>query len=409
MSEKHLSDKVLCQHNRSELKHGTLEKVDLHLRSCRQCRNRLRELSDDDDDDDSDSDWDSGLGGSTSDSVTHGNLSVGDLDADEHYEEATESGSGVVGKLPPGYEVLSELGRGGMGVVLKVRGTSDGRVVALKLLQAAGLADPQARERLRREAKTIAQLKHPGIVRVFNVIQHEGKLLLELELVDGGTLSNYIFAPCDARWSATMLLQIAQAVAYFHARDIVHRDLKPENVLMGHAKTDNFVWTPPPHLQDVQPISVPRAKITDFGLAKQLDDSVMLTLEGQVLGTPLYMAPEQTRREGANRFTTKVDIHALGLLLYALLTGHSPFKGNNVAQTLKNIRKATPTSPKDIVESVPSDLAGICLKCLKKDPNDRYESADDLARDLELFLQGESLEPKGGLISRLLKRLGDRD
>lgn len=404
----HISDKALRNYDEDDPKADQDQSIKEHLDSCPQCRNRLQVLRNEFDHEDEDSDSD--VSESDADSVTYANLPASDQDANEAWTESTTTRAAGISELPPGYEMLGELGRGGMGVVLKARNISSGRLIALKLLLPAGLADGQARERLRREANTITKLQHPGIVRVFNVVMHQEAMFLELELVEGGVLSNFISQPLEARWSAAMLLQLAQAVSFFHERDIVHRDLKPDNVLLSSEPKDSFVWSPPANMPDVESVSVPRAKITDFGLAKQLNDDAALTAPGQILGTPLYMAPEQTERGGSKRFTKKVDLHALGCLLYELLTKHSPFKGKNVNQTLSKVRSETPPSPSTLVESVPSVLADICLKCLMKNPDDRYESAKDLAEDLDWFLQGkEGLRPKPNLVSRWLKRIGYQD
>jgi serine/threonine protein kinase len=269
-----------------------------------------------------------------------------------------------------GYEILDELGRGGMGVVYKARQTRLRRVVALKLMLQADYAGKTARERFDAEAQAVARMQHPNIVQVFEVGEVDGKPFFSLEFVDGGTLSDKVaknlLRPKEA---ATMMVTLARAIHYAHEHGIVHRDLKPGNVLL----TDD--GTP---------------KIADFGLAKKLEEDSGLTRMGTIVGTPSFMPPEQAAGE-IDRVGKSADIYSLGAILYDLLTGRPPFKGANVIETLSLVRSQEPLAPSSLQPGVPRDLETICLKCLQKDPARRYTTAAELADDLDRYLRGEPI------------------
>lgn len=271
----------------------------------------------------------------------------------------------------PGYEILGELGRGGMGVVYKARQLSLNRLVALKVILSGAHSTPQHAERFRAEAETVALLQHPNIVQIFEVGEQQGRPYLALEYVDGVSLAQYINGnPQPAAQSARLVATVAQAVHEAHRQGIIHRDLKPSNVLLAG---DDRV-----------------PKITDFGLAKRLESDSGLTQSGDVIGTPSYMAPEQaggaTREIGA-----AVDVYALGAILYELLTGRPPFRGASALDTLDQVRLQEPVPPTRLIPQVPADLETICLKCLQKDPQKRYSSAATLALDLGRFLNQEPI------------------
>jgi eukaryotic-like serine/threonine-protein kinase len=271
----------------------------------------------------------------------------------------------------PGYEVLSELGRGGMGVVYKAQQTSLNRPVALKMIRDSAVAGPDQMARLRTEAAAAARLQHPHIVQVYDLYQHNGLPFYAMEYVPGGSLTQMIHRhPLPVRKAAEWLEQLARAVHYAHQQGIIHRDLKPANVLLT-------------------PDGTP--KITDFGLAKQLDSQVAGVTPGSaVLGTPSYMAPEQATGRSKD-IGPHTDVYALGTILYEMLTGRPPFEGETLMQTLDQVRFQEPAPPTQANPELPADLEAICLRCLAKEPHRRYPSAAALAEDLQRFLGGQSI------------------
>lgn len=283
----------------------------------------------------------------------------------------------------PGYETLELLGRGGMGLVWKARQERLNRVVALKVLLVGAAATPDERLRFRAEAEAIAQLDHPNIVRVFDVGEHAGRAYLALEYVAGGSLADQLTAGVLLPTRAAGLLEtLALALQYAHERNLIHRDLKPANILLT---ADG------------------RPRVVDFGLVKRLDSDADLTRTGLVMGTPAYMAPEQTFSEHA--LGPAVDVYALGVILYECLTGRPPFLAAAVLETLTQVRLLEPVAPRQLNPALPRDLETICLKCLRKEPAQRYASARDLALDLRRFLDGEPIQARPvGLAERLWTR-----
>lgn len=288
------------------------------------------------------------------------------------------------------YELIRELGRGGMGVVYQARQKSLGRQVALKMVREAHLADEADRARFRVEAEAAARLKHPNIVTVHEVGESDGLAYFCMEYVDGLTLSEYIarHGPLPPRDAARLTAQIARAIHHAHERGILHRDLKPSNVIL--AGTD---------LQH----SVP--KVTDFGLAKRIDAMESLTRTGAVVGTPSYMAPEQA--SGRRELSPAADVYSLGAILYELLTGRPPFSAANPVDVLLMVLEQEAIPPRDLNPTIDRDLELICLKCLQKPPGLRYSRAMDLALDLEAYLAGEAVSTRpsglGYFVSRLLR------
>jgi WD40 repeat protein/tetratricopeptide (TPR) repeat protein len=283
--------------------------------------------------------------------------------------------AGAATALPaiPGYEVQGVLGRGGMGVVYKARDVQLNRLVALKMILAGAHAGPQELARFRTEAKAVARLQHPNVVQIHEVGEHDGLPYFSLEFVDGGSLHKKLAgAPQQPGAAAQLLETLARAVHAAHERGIVHRDLKPANVLLTAD-------------------GVP--KVTDFGLAKHLDDDSGGTLSGAILGTPSYMAPEQAAGR-TKEIGPLSDVYALGAILYEMLTGSPPFKGASVRDTLEQVCSQEPVPPRQLQPKVPRDLETICLKCLQKEPRRRYGSAAELAEDQRRFQAGEPIQAR---------------
>jgi serine/threonine protein kinase len=269
------------------------------------------------------------------------------------------------------YEILELVGRGGMGVVYKARHVELDRVVALKTLVRGRHTERNQVARFQKEARAAARLQHPNIVQIYDIIEHEGFTYLALEYVGGGSLSKQPPAESPKQVFAVVetVAKLAHAVQHAHEQGIVHRDLKPSNILLT---------------EDGQP------KIADFGLAKLLEPSASeleSTALGTIMGTPAYMAPEQAAGN-IGEIGPTTDIYGLGAILYALLTGRPPFKGQSLMETLNQLATQQPEPPRTLNPSVDQSLNLICLKCLEKDPRKRYESAKKLAEDLERWLQG---------------------
>jgi len=341
------------------------------------------------------------------------------------------------------FEVVQRIGKGGMGVVYKAFDPQLKRFVAIKVMSAAGHADQQELERFRLEAEAIARLRHPNIVQVYEVGEHGGHPYIALEFVDGPTLAGFVQGePQASRFAAELVATLAWAIHHAHGQGIAHRDLKPANILLGGrvqrgdagssiiSETESPEWCEPtielasestpllcagswseagnrPALDST--MNGPQAgrsgisttghddglgglipKITDFGLAKELDSYSDLTCSGAIVGTPQYMAPEQAA--GSSRHVgPPADVYSLGAILYYLVTGREPFHGSSALETLMMVRNENPTAPTLLVPQLSKDVETICLKCLEKDPAKRYASAADLAEELERFIRGEPI------------------
>ncbi len=277
-----------------------------------------------------------------------------------------------VGDLPPGparfgdYELLGEIGRGGMGVVYRARQVSLDRVVALKMILSGRLASPEEVARFQTEARTAARLRHPNIVAVHEVDEYDGRHYFSMDFVEGGSLAGAVRAqPFSADRAARCAEALARAVHYAHGQKVLHRDLKPSNVLLDAAGE--------PH-------------VTDFGLAKALAEGARVTSAGRALGTPGYMAPEQAEGRSGD-VGPAADVYGLGAILYELLTGRPPFQADSPLVTLRQVVTEEPAPPRQLNAAVPRDLETICLKCLQKEPGRRYATALDLADDLRRFLE----------------------
>ncbi|VTT99611.1 wd40 repeat-containing protein : Serine/threonine protein kinase OS=Singulisphaera acidiphila (strain ATCC BAA-1392 / DSM 18658 / VKM B-2454 / MOB10) GN=Sinac_5215 PE=3 SV=1: Pkinase [Gemmataceae bacterium] len=270
----------------------------------------------------------------------------------------------------PGYEVLAELGRGGMAVVYHARQTGLNRPVALKVILAGALAGTADRARMRREAEAVARLRHPNAVQIHDIGEHDGCLYLALEYVGGGTLERRLRdRPLPPDEAAGLVERLASGVQAAHDAGIVHRDLKPANVLLD---------------PDGNP------KVTDFGLAKCRDETDRLTATGTAAGTPNYMAPEQVLAE-PERVGPATDVYGLGGILYECLTGRPPFAAPTPLETMRRVVDEEVVSVRRLQAGVPRDLETICLKCLHKDPGKRYPSARAVADDLAHFRAGEPI------------------
>lgn len=267
------------------------------------------------------------------------------------------------------YFIVTELGRGGMGVVFEAQQASLNRPVALKILHAHLASDPRLVQRLRLEAEAGARLKHPNIVPIFEVGEHDGTHYLAMQLIPGVSLAEQIslqsgLMPEQA--AARLMATVARAVQHAHERGVLHRDLKPGNILVDPSGT--------PHL-------------IDFGLAKCLEHDASMTQTGTFLGTPAYASPEQVSGR-SEQVTILSDVYGLGAIFYQLLTGMPPFQGGSVLETIDKVRHTAPLPPRRVQSNVPPDLEIICLKCLSKEPERRYPSALALAEDLEAFCGG---------------------
>ncbi|MEL7266942.1 MAG: serine/threonine-protein kinase, partial [Planctomycetota bacterium] len=301
----------------------------------------------------------------------------------------------LVGRTIDRFELVELIARGGMGSVYLAKQEDLQRRVAIKLISAGVLATSEERSRFRTEAESAAQLNHPGIVAIHEIGDWQGHAYMVMQLIDGPTLSQWaIDTSRSDEERVAVLIAIADAVQYAHARGIIHRDLKPDNVLMddGH-----------------------RPLLTDFGLARwhaENHDAARTqhfrTQTGQLLGTPHYMAPEQTFGDPSS-VTTAVDTYALGAIAYHLFTGQTPHCGDTAVQVILSVQQNDPPLPRSWRRDIPADLETIIVRCMARDPADRYPSAGALASDLRRFRDGESIENGGVSWMRNISRVLERD
>jgi WD40 repeat protein/serine/threonine protein kinase len=301
--------------------------------------------------------------------------------------------SGATFPTIPGYELLGELGRGGMGVVYKARQVGLKRVVALKMLLTGAPATAEQLARFRTEAEALARLQHPNIVQIYEVGEHDRRPFFVMEYVNGPSLAHQLDGLPQAFRSAAQLVEVlARALHAVHQCHIIHRDLKPANILLSSVISPSSLAENEGREPNEQGLkAVP--KITDFGLARDLTAKQRLTQIGLAMGTPCYMAPEQARGE-TSALGPPTDIYALGAILYEMLTGRPPFEGASAAETISQACTAEPLSPARLRPKLPRDLEIICLKCLEKDPRKRYARASELAEDLRRFQSGEPIRAR---------------
>ena len=281
------------------------------------------------------------------------------------------------------YELLEEIGRGGMGVVYKAWDNTLQRHVALKMILRGIHATPADLGRFRSEAQAAGGLTHPNIVPVYQVGEQNGQAYFCMKYVVGKTLAAVMAdKPLHPRQAAQYMIAIARAIQHAHEKGILHRDLKPSNIMID---------------ENQQPL------VTDFGLAKRVEGGESITGTCAIIGTPSYMAPEQA--EGVKNPTVACDVYSLGAILYELLTGRPPFLAASAVETLLLVRSEEPVRPRALNPQIDVDLEFICRKCLEKNPEHRYASAKKLADDLEAFLAGEPVSARSSSLVYFFSRL----
>jgi serine/threonine-protein kinase len=281
------------------------------------------------------------------------------------------------------FELISEIGRGGMGVVYKARQKDLNRIVALKMVLASQLASKEVIQRFRNEARAVAGIQHANITTVYEVGEMHGQPYIAIQYIGGLSLGHRLAGgPLQAETAARIVAQVARAVHHLHVNGVIHRDLKPSNILLDE-KGQPFV--------------------TDFGLVKLITGDSQMTTTGVVLGTPSYMAPEQAAAR-SSEVGPLSDVYSIGAVLYECLTGRPPFREATHLETLVQVLETEPARPRMSHPSVPRDLEGICLRCLEKAPERRYASAAAVAENLQRYLDGEVVEGQApGFVRRFAR------
>ncbi|MEX2142461.1 MAG: serine/threonine-protein kinase [Pirellulales bacterium] len=346
--------------------------------------------------------------------------------------DLSTNGHGQPSPAPPGrfadFELLEEIGRGGMGVVYKARQARPDRIVALKMVLAGRHASPTALKRFQTEAESAARLRHPSIVPIHQVGEHDDLAYYVMDYIEGESLEERLSrGPLSPRMAAEMLLEIARAVEHAHHHGVIHRDLKPANILVECSPLQCSPLAPREETHPAQrdahsplnpelslpavagTLNPPRLYISDFGLARRLDTNDQLTATGEVVGTASFMAPEQAGFISRSEMTTMgpaVDIYGLGAVLYAMLTGRPPFQTASRDETIAQLKTQDPAPPRSINAAIPRDLETIALKCLQKSPLRRYPSAAALAEDLARYLAGKPITARPvGRVERSVRLL----
>jgi eukaryotic-like serine/threonine-protein kinase len=281
------------------------------------------------------------------------------------------------------YELLGEIGRGGMGVVYRAQQTDLDRFVAIKMILSSRLASPDDVRRFYTEARAAGRLRHPNIVGIHEAGEVHGQHFFAMDYIEGRSLAEELeHGPLDPRRAAECLADVARAVQYLHDHQMIHRDLKPSNILLAVDGT--------PY-------------VTDFGLVKALESDSVHTQSGLIVGTIGYMSPEQAAGHSPAHSPLS-DVYSLGAILFELLTGRPPFKNASPIDTLLEVIESEPPRPRQLDRNIPISLELVCLRCLEKDPRRRYPSAAALVEDLERFLRGEPLNVSpAGVLHRVLR------
>lgn len=358
----------LARYLADELCEDTAALVELHIDECRTCENILQELLD-----------------------SQTKVLLNRAETPPPRSDTANDSPQIVSQeeLPRDfgdYVLTRFIARGGMGIVYEARQKSLNRVVALKMVLAGQLADPEQIQRFYREAQSVGGLDHVGIVPVYEAGMVDGQHFFTMALVEGGSLAGKIAdGPIEHKLAARYARDVAEAVSYAHRKGVIHRDLKPGNILLGESRT---------------------VRITDFGLATRRDETDGMTITGQILGTPAYMPPEQATG-GSGDVTPLSDVYSIGAVLYSLVTGRPPFQASNTMETLRQVVEQEPVSPRELNSSVARDLETVCLKCLQKDPTRRYQSAQEVAEDLDRFLNYQPILARPvGAMEKLGKWVG---
>lgn len=282
------------------------------------------------------------------------------------------------------FELIEEIGRGGMGIVYRARQAALEREVALKLILLDHLASSTDRARFYAEARAAARLEHENIVPVYELGQVDGRPFICMKLIEGETLATRLMrGPLAGREAARLMVPLCRAIQYAHDQSVLHRDIKPSNIILG---------------RDGRPY------LTDFGLAKDLSDATSLTRTGAVIGTPAYMSPEQAAA-GKAKIDATSDVYALGAVLYHMLTGQPPFAGRTGLETVLMVLEQDPRTPRSLYRSVDRDLEMIVMRCLQKPADLRYVSAAALADDLEAYLNDDEIAARSGRFTQVIAQV----